>query len=227
MSTPVDFSIRFIAAETGEYPLTIAMIKAKHPLTSFPSEPTAELFEDMGYHVVQPSAVPAGDVVTEVAPVLGEDGIYRQAYESRNFSAEEVSANLQTEQGSRRSSLMMKRTTALEKGAPIDFGGTIGLQHVQLRDGDRANIIGLRIDSESAITAGNVDYTGVRTYENVFVPLTHQQMVDLSWKVLSAYKEIMMISWNYEDLIKAAETLAELPALPEEIVPTPQAILAP
>jgi hypothetical protein len=226
LETQINFNTRFIEVASGEYPLTFQSIKAKNPLTSFASEPTAEQLAAMGYEVVKPIATPAGDVVTEGAPVLNEDGTYEQVYVVRAFNAEEVAQRLAMKQSELNNTTRILRDQALNKGAPFDFGGAFGVQHIQMRDGDRANVIGLRFKAEALLAAASTDMMGIRTFENVLVPLTASQFMDMSWKFMSAFETVMGTAWHYEDLIKAAVAEAELPALPETFTPAAQALAA-
>lgn len=224
MTIEINGATRFIEAASGDYPLTFQAIKQRFPNSSFPSEPSYELMVSIGYFAVLPSARPDGDVVFEVQPVLREDGFYEQAFGVRPFTPEEIAAYLATQQTSKLSEVSILRASALAVGAPIDFGGVYGVQHIQLRDTDRVNILGLRIKANAMIAGSSTDTIKVRTYENSSVPLTAQQVIDLSWKVLAAYESIMTKAWDFQDLIKAAETLAELPVLPPSFTPDPVAL---
>ena len=226
METPISFNTRFIEVASGEYPLTFQGIKAKNPLTSFATDPTAEQLEAMGYDVVQPVATPAGDILTEAPPLLKEDGTYEQVYVVRAFNAEEIAQRLEMKKSELNNSIRMLRNQALEKGAAFDFGGAFGVQHVQLRDGDRANIIGLRFKAEALLAAASTDMMAVRTFENKLVPMTAGQFMDMSWKFMSAFETVMGTAWHYEDMISAAELDEELPVLPESFTPDAQSLAA-
>jgi hypothetical protein len=217
----ITFSTRLIHAESGTYPLTFNGIKARHPQTSFPSEPTAEMLESLGYFVVKPTASPSGDVVTELAPVKNAEGQYEEVYEVRAFNEAELQSRLETRKNEVLTELNTMRARQLEIGAPIDFGGDFGVQHIQLRDGDRANIIGLRIEAQLNVDAGVEEMMGIRTYENVLVPLTPAQVLQVSMTVLASYKVIMGTTWYYQDMIKDALTLADIPSLEGDILAPP------
>lgn len=226
METPINFNTRFIEVASGEYPLTFQAIKQKNSLTSFAAEPTVEQLDAMGYAVVQPVATPAGDVVTEAAPLLKADGTYEQVYEVRAFNAEELAQQLAMKKSELNNSIRMLRAQALEKGAPFDFGGVFGVQHIQLRDGDRPNIIGLRFKADALLAAASTDQMSVRTFENVLVSMSASQFMDMSWKYMSAFETVMGTSWHYEDLIGAAISLDDLPVLPASFSPDVQVIAA-
>lgn len=107
------------------------------------------------------------------------------------------------------------KTKSLERGLAVDFGGLYGVQHVQMRDGDRANMLGLRIQAEMLIANGLPNMMGIRTSENVWVPLSPEDTLDLSWKILSGYVGTMQLAWDFEDMVRSALTLSDLPDLPE------------
>ena len=107
------------------------------------------------------------------------------------------------------------KAKSLERGLAVDFGGLYGVQHIQMRDGDRANMLGMRIQAQMLIDSGLPNMLGIRTYENVWVPLSPEDMLDLSWKILSGYVATMKLAWDFEDLVRAAMTLQELPDEPE------------
>lgn len=226
METPISFNTRLIHAESGDYPLTFASIKNRHPLTSFAAEPTAEQLLALGYHVVTEILAPLGDVVLEGAPELQADGTYKQTYTVRAFNADEQAQRLSMKQLELANQISTLKNDSLTKGAPFDFGGAYGVQHVQMRDGDRANIIGLRFKADAIVAAGTADMMSVRTGENNLVPLTANQFLDLSWKFMSAFEAVMGTAWHYEDLVKAAIAAEELPELPADFTPEVQSLVA-
>ena len=86
--------MQYINTDTGDYPVTLADIKAAHPLTLFPSD-FAEAFGD--YAPVQPVAAPDYDSAThkavELPPVLVE-GEWRQSWAVDPLSQQEIDAAL-------------------------------------------------------------------------------------------------------------------------------------
>jgi hypothetical protein len=82
--------MQYINTDTGDYPVTLAQLKAAHPLTLFPSD-FAEAFGD--YAPVQPVTVPAHDAAThkavEGAPVLVA-GQWQQTWSVVPLSAQEL-----------------------------------------------------------------------------------------------------------------------------------------
>lgn len=215
----IDHTTRFIFPAEGLFPLTLRAIHLRHPNILFPPKPTAETLMELGYHVVHSMPRPVGEVVTEIYPVQGEDDLYYQTYEVREYNTEEQLTQFQSEQRNRLSAVEDLRTQALAKGTPIDFGEVFGVKHIQMRDGDRANILGLRVKAEAAIAIESTDLLGIRSYENVLVPLTPQEVLTVSWLVLSGYEEVMMSTWNLQDLVNGSEQMSDLPELPATLLP--------
>jgi hypothetical protein len=226
LETPISFNTRFIHVESGDYPLTFASIKSRHPLTSFAADPSAEQLKELGYHVVTEILAPVGDVVLEGVPELQEDGSYKQTYTVRAFNEDEIKQRLSMKQIDLENQITVLKNAALVKGAPFNFGGDFGVQHVQMRDGDRANIIGLRFKADAIVAAGADTMMGVRTGENNLVPVTAAQFLDLSWKFMSAFEAVMGTAWHYEDLVKAADAAEDLPELPADFTPEVQSLVA-
>ncbi|MGH1461008.1 MAG: hypothetical protein ACRBB6_03120 [Neptuniibacter sp.] len=78
------------------YPYSLRMLKADHPNTPFPAQPSEELLAEFDVYVVEQRAEPDGDVVRDANPVL-VNGKFQQAFEIRNFTTEELKANTQAE----------------------------------------------------------------------------------------------------------------------------------
>lgn len=102
----------------------------------------------------------------------------------------------------------------INKGVPYDFGAPYGVLHVQLRDGDRTNLIGIRMKCLE-----NENYrTTFRTYENINVPLDATSGYDITEHGLNGYITIKEAAWSLKDAVTAATTLEELPVLPEALI---------
>lgn len=219
MNTPITNDMKFICPVVNYYPFTFEKIKDKDLHIEFDDNFSLEQLLELGYCLVEPTPKPVGDVVFEKHPVRAEDGTYKQVWDTRKFTAEELSVVLTARKDELLKSINEIKVKSLARGTPVDFGDTYGIQHIQLRDGDRANILGLRIKAESIVNNQSEAWMGIRTYENVLVPLTADAMMNLSWTILNSYEEVMRAAWDMEDLVKAAENLEELPELPEYFTP--------
>lgn len=224
MNTPITNDMKFICPVVNYYPFTFEKIKDKDLHIEFDDNFSLEQLLELGYCLVEPTEKPVGDVVFEKHPVRAEDGTYKQVWDTRKFTAEELSVVLTARKDELLKSIGEIKVKSLARGTPVDFGDTYGVQHIQLRDGDRANILGLRIKAESILSNEVAAPMGIRTYENVLVPLNADAMINLSWIILNSYEETMRTAWDLEDLVNAAENLAELPEVPEYFTPTVQFI---
>lgn len=216
----INESTAFIHVESGAYPLTLNSLRARHTNISFVAGDDVEFYRENGYEVVAPVDRPAGDVVSEASPLRKSDGSYVQLWDVRNYSDDEKQSFLNTKKEAFVAECIRLRTSALEVGVPIDFGGADGVQHIQMRDNDRANVLGLKARAEMLIASDQADsLIPVRTYENRTVFLLPQHCVDMAWIVFDGYSETMQKSWEVIDLAKAASTEAEIPAKPENFAP--------
>lgn len=82
------------------YPVLVDNFRMLFPTISFPNPLTPEAVEGYGYgcyeHTQAPSCKPTEKAV-EVAPVKGEDGIYRQAYEIVPLTETEMAARTEAQ----------------------------------------------------------------------------------------------------------------------------------
>lgn len=75
------------------YPYSVRQLHRDNPQVSFPKNPSNDLLVEYNVYLVQPTDMPTGDVVTEVDPVL-TDGQWVQTWSVREFTPEEIAANL-------------------------------------------------------------------------------------------------------------------------------------
>lgn len=199
----------FIQVATGEYPLSFYQVRRKMPNVIFGNEVTTEQIAAMGFEVVHPGERTDGDVVVELQPAK-IDGIYKKQYEVRPFNAEELEIRLQQKKQNLLSLVNNKLMRDLQKGFAYDFGGEHGVMHIQLRDSDRANLTGMR-----AMAADFPEQAQpFRTYENVVVMLTSQQVVAMAQAAHGGYLALLSAVWGLKDQIERAATEAELPEVP-------------
>lgn len=199
----------FIQVATGEYPLSFFKVRRKMPNVIFGNEVTTEQIAAMGFEVVHPGERPTGDVVAELHPAK-VDGIYKQQYEVRSFTAEELEVRLQQKKQNLISLVNNKLMRDLQKGFAYDFGGEHGVMHIQLRDSDRANLTDMR-----AMAADFPEKAQpFRTYENAIVMLTSQQVIAMAQAAHGGYLALLSAVWKLKDQIERAATEAELPEVP-------------
>lgn len=195
--------------ETNEYPLFISDVKARLPNTCFPAEVHEDLLLEFGYVPVQESEKPQGDVVKEIAP-KEVDGVFYRQWETRDFNDEETSNKLKQEQDQQLSRIATFQSQEFAKGFPYEFEGTV--YHIQTRFSDRSNIDSLHTMAEKMKAAGREDVVfEFRTWENISIKLTPQQMIDLAEttfvQVSAAYKRV----WEFKDAVNDAKSVEDFP----------------
>lgn len=124
------------------WPCTIATMRSEFPGVSFPQNPTIETCRKRGYELVHPTTAPTGDVVVEVEPVL-IDGVWTQTWNASNFTEEQIAQMVIDRQERLTRAIKAQGDRNLNKGMEYDFGDVV--EHIQIRDADRVNLIGLRI----------------------------------------------------------------------------------
>lgn len=211
--------------ETNTYPLTVAALKHRHPNISFGQEIDKEMLDALGYAAVAEVPRPEGDVVVETAPARMADGSYVQNYDVRSFTEQEIAAQVAAEKDAKLVEVERAREQALAVGAPMSFPGQTEVLHAQMRDGDRANILGLRAHAEVQHQQGVVDAViPFRTYEDKTVMLTPEQTIKMAWAVFASYQMVMAESWSLKDAIAAAESKADLDTLVIDFTQEPTVI---
>ena len=210
----VTASTRLIGVGTGDYPLSLADIRARESDKSFSATPDEEVLADMGYAVVHDTDRPQGEVVREGSPVL-EEGRYVQSWTVHAFSAAERLENLNNRKAFLSGQVDQLRESHLATGFRYVFAEPYGELGVQLRPQDCVNMLGLRVGAEAAVAAGYPQMPATfRTYENVNVDMTSAEMVTLTNAALMHTKAVYAATWIYKDQIEQATTVAQLPAIP-------------
>lgn len=80
----------YINTETLEYPLTLRQVRQANPNVSLPKKPGEATLNALGFATVHPAGRPTGDVVTEGAPKKQTDDTWRQVWNTRPFTDEEL-----------------------------------------------------------------------------------------------------------------------------------------
>lgn len=201
---------RFINITTFQWPFTFAQIQKLYPNIGWGSSVTFEELTVLGYSVIEPRQAPSGQVVTEIDPEY-IDGQFYQRWSVRDYTPEEISEILEEKKQEATDKVARLKDQTLQKGYPYHFESQ--LLHVQMRDSDRTNIIGMNQLAER--NPGMIQM--FRTYENVNVLLTPEQLFAMSNAVGDAYTQLMSVTWQLKDEISDATSEDQLPALPETI----------
>lgn len=204
-----------IAVDTGQYPLNLTQVRAILTEKSFAEEPDEELLADLGYGVVHPEDPPAGDVAEEGAPAL-QDGLWVQTWTVRPYNTEEIAANFANRKAELNYQIEALIDATLDAGCVYTFPSG-DVQHIQLRDGDRANLVGLAAKADRVQRAGGEQTFYFRTQENDIQAMTTAQTVVMTDVAFDKYMFILNACWPLKDQIKTATDLAGLPTIPTSI----------
>lgn len=155
----------------------------------------------------------------EVTPTQNEeDGRWYQTWEKYIPTPEEVAAEFE---GRRQATYLKIKETLVnrkEGGVAVDFGPTYGVLHLQIRDTDRINMLGLKDEADDLIRDNKAnDVMIVRTSENINVEITAYDFVNLSRGYREIYKAMMAWSWHWSDQVRLKEIGDEFPEIPTSI----------
>lgn len=215
-STMVTGKDILIRVRDNLWPCTIATMRSEFPGVSFPQSPSVETCRKRGYEVVHPAPPPEGDVVVEVQPTL-IDGVWTQTWTSSDFTEEQITQMVSERRDRLTQAIKAQGERNLNKGMEYNFGEVV--EHIQIRDADRVNLIGLRIKAEQAIAAGSSETKWMfRTFENNMHQLDSAQMVALTDQVLVKYYEIKEPEWFWIDLVTGTQSLTELERIADDMV---------
>lgn len=202
---------RFIDINTLDFPLTFKDIKNKTPNTFWGTDVTADELLLVGFALIIPSPKPEGDVVLEVEPEL-IDGQFHQAWQARSYTPEEKKAILDQVKFDKLNTIELLKSQCLAKGYPYQFSPGV-YYHIQMRDSDRTNILGL---TEMSARNPGVDQK-FRTFENVTVTLTSQELATMSDAVGVAYSSLMQSMWGFKDTIDYASDESQMSSIPGDL----------
>lgn len=209
-------STLLIHVESEEYPISLAQLRRRHPNISLPLNPTEEQVAALGYAVVQNVERPSGDVVTEGVPVVIE-GVYTQQWEVRPFNQEELANQLEIRKQGLRERINQLREENFDHGFRYVFPDGEE-QGFQLRTEDRVNLVGPHMEAKAYIDAGIPEATfDFRTYENKTKELTAPQVIEFTEAAMQYVKNVYAASWSLKDLIDAAQSVEELPVIPDKL----------
>lgn len=214
----INHSTPLIDVNTKDYPLYLKDIS---PRLEFPTSLGAGIdpgvLLELGYAVVEHTEIPNKDVVTEGAPEL-VDGVWKRTWVCREFNDIELASRLEQTKANLLSSIEQLRVDQFAIGFPHVFGKDKVTYHVQVRDGDRANLLSKRTRAMEAIGAKKTDYrVGYHVYENVTVELTAEEMVAMADAADDQTTSAYGVIWQLKAAVNKAITLEELPELPESI----------
>lgn len=205
---------RLINVLTGEFNLTLDDFRRVNRNLLFGDTITEDTLATLGYAVIlQRKPDGLGDYY-EGTPVE-INGQYYQNWILRIKTPEEEAAELRNAKNVNLATMDSFKNQALARGVPFNFGTVAApiFGHIQVRDGDRANILG--IVEQARRDPGTAQY--LRTYENVLQSLDEQAVVKMSDAALQGYLAIMQGLWSMQGSIEAAGTINDMPIIPANL----------
>ena len=199
-----------INTTTNAYPVFAYQIKTSK--YSFGEFIDTEILAELGYAPVTPTVRPDTGDFRESTPQL-VDGVYYQFYEEHIPNATEIEATLILKKSTQQNQLTELLDKALSDGFAFDFGGVDGVQHVQVRDKDRVNLLGIIKQAELNPTAMHV----FRTQENNSLQVSAAQVLEVAVRAGAAYTAVMQHYWLLKDLTSFAASPSEIPAVPASL----------
>ena len=212
----IDSSTRMIKTETGEYPKYLADLRAENPNVTMPSTLRIDQAARFKYAPVFDSQIPSGDVVSAVAPTLGEDGYYYRAYEVRSFNEQELAAQLASRKDSLTAELNALFKAATANGVKHQFLDGDGI--VTLTPQDHFELNALLIEAQAMEAASDTTMRIYRCSNGLRVELDAASLISFITEVMKEYNKIRQSMYGWQDKIDAAKTLSELPTLPSSLV---------
>lgn len=209
--TTVTRQTRLIHPVTRAYPLFMDNLATYAPHTAFGATTDAETLIEFGLEIVKEIPAPVNDVVTEGFPeeINGE---WQQSWISRSFSEVEMAVRLETAKADLQAKAEALRISQFERGFPHTFGENV--YHVQIRNTDRANLLGLRTVAKEVVAAGGTMTFEFRVYENTVVVIGAEEMVAVADAAFVAATLGYKKTWAVKDGADLATTVEELPVLP-------------
>lgn len=206
-------SEKLIRVSDKSYPYTLSNIRGLYPLVSLPENITEEKINQLGFAKVYPTKKPEGELVVELPPLL-VGALYRQQWLSRDYTASELKIVLPKTKVKLANKIKNEITVErLNQGIPFDFGEPYGIQHIQVRDGDRANLVGLRVQAIYAQKNNIPIHLDFRTFENINIPLDVDKIIEITNAAILGYYNLLNGIWTKLDITSKATTLKELPTV--------------
>jgi len=183
------------------------------PNTMYGATVDSDLLIEFGLEVVHDTEIPTGDVVTEGRPEL-ISGEWYQTWVVRSYSEVEAATRLATAKTTLQAQAETMRVTQFDRGFPHTFGENV--YHVQIRNADRSNLLGLRTVAKEVVAAGGDMTFEFRVYENVVVEISAAEMVAVADAAFTAATLGYRKTWAVKDGADLATTIEELPPLTTE-----------
>ncbi|AGZ17540.1 hypothetical protein X824_gp066 [Escherichia phage 4MG] len=205
-----------IRSSDGRYPVYLADFRADNPNVSIGTWIYSENLVEFGYFPVIPVTPPTGDVVTEGAPHFNDQTQqWEQTWNSRDFTPEEIAANLESAKQSYKAAAQNILSRDLDIGIPYPVDNVE--YKVRVKSFDLATLLSIKsvLEADGDQSSEVYPFRFLDGYKSDF---THAEMKDLVTQVSRAQYEMMKSYWSYLDQVEQASTIATIPALPDSFL---------
>jgi len=173
-----------------------------------------------GYAPILQTTAPTGDVVAEIAPVIGDDGKghqeYFQTWSSRPYNAEELAALLAQAQEQAHSSAQGVFTNDLVAGVPYvwDNAGTSTTNKIPFKVEQRANLLILRQLATDRIAKADTTTFRIHTAESTWLTLAPADLLTFVDAVFATYAGYLDTYWDYLTRVGQTTLYTSVPNVP-------------
>lgn len=209
---------RLIRIEDKSYPKYMSDVKKEYPNVSFPEVPDEKVLEDFKYALVHDSQVPSGDVVTEAAPELREDGYWYKTWTVRAFTPEEIAVRLSAAKEERKAEAQSILDQDKDLGVDYTYGNET--HAVSLTDANVTMLLSLKAladlpEGSWASISENGESYKFRFSDGAIVnfPTTTPFLLMLN-TVLNELYEIYQKFWDFISAVDSVENIDDIPEVP-------------
>lgn len=212
----VYFNTPLIRSSDGKYPVYLSDFLSDNPNVSIGSFIYSENLVEFGYFPVIPVDKPAGDVVVEGPPRFDDQTQeWFQTWTSRDFTQEEIAANLLSAKTQRKFDAQLVLTQDLNTGIPYPFDGES--YKVRIKGFDIATLLSIKVVLEDDGDQSSEVYP-FRFIDGYKSDFTHTEMLALVKGVTRANYNLMKTYWAYLDQVDQSPTIGDIPALPNSFL---------
>jgi len=205
-----------IRTSDGKYPVFLAHFRADNPNVSIGSWIYSENLVEFGYFPVIPKEMPVGDVVTEGAPEFNDQTQeWEQTWSVRDFTPEEIVANLVAAKDGRKSEAQAVLSEDLNLGIPYPYDERE--YQVRVKSFDLATLVTIKnvLEEDGEASTDSYPFQFLDGYKADF---THEEMSELINSVSRSHYNLMKTYWAYIDQVDQSPDIESIPELPQSFL---------
>lgn len=202
----------FIDRHTGQYPLTLRVIRQTFTRFSLPQQPTYTQLEQIGFLHVLTTSPPKGDVVEEEYPQRLEDGRYVQRWRARDFTEKEKQGVVAEERQERLGVLNQQYEITINNGFPVELNGVA--VHIPLRGEYRARLTETLVEARLRLEEDDPTPLSIAVKESFYHQASPEEIQALCREALEFCRKADRARWELQQQLYAAQDLTDLPEIP-------------